>query len=189
MTSTRQVLTDNMSDDQIMAEWKRHTEACRKSKDKDKMFDQMNSRYTNLLNFRTLWHTSRDPKTSSEASFTPSIASSDTERPCRATQSNPEFSKEIIDNVPIFEGKESELNQFVNTIESFANLYRIPELKIVMLQTKGKPNEIITHAIEDDPEASWPIIKRKLINNYGATKSRIDAGIQIKKCQWKNVKQ
>ena len=45
MTSAHQVLTDNLPDDQIMAEWKKHTEACRKSKDKDKMFNQMNSRH------------------------------------------------------------------------------------------------------------------------------------------------
>ena len=40
MTSAHQVLTDNMSDDQIMAELKRHTEVHGKSKDKDKMFNK-----------------------------------------------------------------------------------------------------------------------------------------------------
>ena len=54
MASTHQVLSDNIPDNQIMAEWRKHTETRRKSKDKDKMFDQMNSRYTNLLNsFKT----------------------------------------------------------------------------------------------------------------------------------------
>ena len=77
MAAAHQVLSNNIPDDQIMAVWRKHREACRKSKDKDKMFDQMNSRYTNLLNsFKTPRRTYRDPKTNLEASFAPPITSS-----------------------------------------------------------------------------------------------------------------
>ena len=55
----------------------------------------------------------------------------------------------------------------------------------MLLCTRGKPHEIITHVIEDDPEAGWEGIKRKLTSNYGATKSRMDAGIQLKNMSMK----
>ena len=80
----------------------------------------------------------------------------------------------------MFDGKPSELNQFINTIETIANIYSIPEIQMVLLCTRGKPHEIIMHIIEDDPAAGWEGIKRKLTSNYGATKSRMDAGIQLK---------
>ena len=51
---------------------------------------------------------------------------------------------------------------------------------MVLLRTRGKSHEIITHVIEDDPAVGWEGIKRKLTSNYGATKSRMDAGIQLK---------
>ena len=145
----------------------------------------MNSRYANQLNFRMPWTHNGDFETSLESFIYTIHSKFRHQKTMQSTQSNPELSKEIVDNVPIFEGKASELNQFINTIESFTNLYRILELKIVTLQTRGKPNKIITHAIEDDPKASWPIIKRKLISNYRVTKSRIDTGIQITKMTMK----
>ena len=45
-----------------------------------------------------------------------------------------------------------------------------------------------SHAIEDNPETDWLVIRRKLISNYGATKSRIDTGIQITKMAMKEGK-
>ena len=84
----------------------------------------MNSRYTDLLtDIKVPRDNTRDPETSSEASFTSSVSNLRVKRPCRITQSNPELSKEIIDNIPIFDRKAKELNQFINTIESCSNLY------------------------------------------------------------------
>ena len=91
-----------------------------------------------------------------------------------------DLTKEILNNIPTFDGKPSELNQFINTIETIANIYSIPEIQMVLLRTRGKPHIIITHVIKDDPAAGWEGIKRKLTSNYGTTKSRMDAGIQLK---------
>ena len=55
----------------------------------------------------------------------------------------------------------------------------------MLLHTRGKPHEIITHVIEDNPEAGWEGIKSKLTSNYDATKNRMDAGIQLKNMSMK----
>ena len=79
MTMACQVLSDNTPDEQIIAEWRRHMEAHRKSKYKHRMFDQMNTKYANpLTSFKIPQCTYGDPKTNSETSFTPSLTSSET---------------------------------------------------------------------------------------------------------------
>ena len=127
-------------------------------------------------------------ETSSEASFISSATTSThpiSERSPKPSFRPSDLTKEILDNVPIFDGKSSELNQFINTIESVTNIYNIPEIQNVLLRTRSKPHEIIMHIIEDDPEAGWEGIKRKLTSNYSATKSRMDAGIQLKNISMK----
>ena len=132
--------------------------------------------------------TPNDPKTSSEESFVSSVSNTKSEKPHRLKQTPSELTKEIIDNVPIFDGKTNKLNQFINTIESITNLYQILEVQIVSLQTRGKLHEIITHILEDDTEAGWTGIKRKLTSNYRTMKSRKDAGIQFKNISMKESK-
>ena len=172
MTLACHVLSNNTPDDQITAEWRRHTEAHRKAKDKDRMFNQMNVRYANLLtSFKTPWHNYGDPETKLEASFALSTTSLDIKKSCRATtKQSRTFEGNNRQHYRFLKERQVKLNQYINTIESFANLYGIPKLEIVTLRTRGKPNEIIAHTIEDDSEADWPIIKRKLISNYGAAK-------------------
>ena len=134
-------------------------EACCKTQDKTRMMEQMTARYAHLLSEdKPLKENSKDLKTSSEVSFISSASAStnsESERPHKTNYKPSDLTKEIIDNVPIFDGKTSELNQFINTIESVTNIYNIPEIQIVLLQTSGKPHKIITHVIEDDSEASW----------------------------------
>ena len=48
-----------------------------------------------------------------------------------------------------------------------------------MLTTRGKAHEIISHTLEDDPDVKWPTTKKKLISNYGLTKSRIDVSLKL----------
>ena len=144
----------------------------------------MTASYAHLLaEDKPFKENSRDIETSSKASFISSATTSThltSERPHKPSFRPSDLTKEILDNIPTFNGKSSELNQFINTIESVTNIYNIPEIQIVLLCTRGKPHEIITHVIEDDPAAGWEGIKRKLTSNYDATKSRMDAGIQLK---------
>ena len=41
--------------------------------------------------------------------------------------------KEVLDNIPTFDGKPGELNQFLSTIESYSTMYRIRKTDLVML--------------------------------------------------------
>ena len=99
---------------------------------------------------------------SSEVSFTSSALNPTTKKLHRLNQGNSDVSKEMIDNVMVFDGEVNELNQFMNTIKSFLKLYKICEVEIVMLWTRGKPHEIIGHALEDNPDVNWATIKKKL---------------------------
>ena len=192
MDLARQTLNENLTDEYFRNEWEKHTEACNKTQDKTRLMEQMTARYTHLLSEdKPLKESSKDPKTSSEASFVSSVSASTnpiSERSHKPSYKPSDLTKEIIDNVPIFDGKTSELNQFINTIESVTSIYNIPEIQIILLRTRSKPHKIITHVIEDNPEAGWEGVKRKLTSNYGVTKSRMDAGIQLKTSPWKKAK-
>ena len=41
------------------------------------------------------------------------------------TRYGADIPKEILDNIPAFEGKQGELSQFLNTIESYSMMYRV----------------------------------------------------------------
>ena len=41
--------------------------------------------------------------------------------------------KEVLDNIPTFDGKPGELNQFLSTIESYSTMYRIRKTDLVMM--------------------------------------------------------
>ena len=188
----RQTLNENLTDEYFRNEWEKHTEACNKTQDKTRLMEQMTARYAHLLSEDIpLKESSKDPETSSEASFISSVSASTnpvSKRPHKPNYKPSDLTKEIIDNVPIFDGKTSKLNQFINTIESVARIYNIPEIQIVLLRTRSKPHKITTHIIEDNPEADWEGVKRKLTSNYGVTKSRMDTGIQLKNISMKEGK-
>ena len=77
--------------------------------------------------------------------------------------------KEVLDNIPTFNGKPGELNQFLSTIESYSTMYRICKTDLVMLRSRGKVHKIIHHTIQEDADVEWSVIKRKLTSNYGST--------------------
>ena len=70
--------------------------------------------------------------------------------------------KEVLDNIPTFNGKPGELNQFLSTIKSFSTMYRIRKTDLVMMQARGKVHEIIHHVLQEDADVEWSAIKRKL---------------------------
>ena len=49
------------------------------------------------------------------------------------TQYRIDVPKEVLDNIPIFDGKPGELNQFLSTIESYSTMYSICKTDLVML--------------------------------------------------------
>ena len=49
------------------------------------------------------------------------------------TQYGADVPKEVLDNIPTFDGKPGELNQFLSTIESYSTMYRIRKTDLVML--------------------------------------------------------
>ena len=77
--------------------------------------------------------------------------------------------KEVLDNIPTFDGKPGELNQFLSTIESYSTMYIICKTDLVMMQARGKVHEIIHHTLQEDADVEWSAIKRKLTSNYGST--------------------
>ena len=81
----------------------------------------------------------------------------------------------------MFDSKQGELNQFLSTIESYSTMYRIRKTGLVLLHARGKVHEIISHAIEEDTDIEWSVIKRKLTSNYGSTRSGIEASVKISK--------
>ena len=97
------------------------------------------------------------------------------------TRYGADISKEELDNIPTFDGKQGELSQFLNTFEPYSTMYRVHEADLVLLRSRGKAHEIISHAIAEDLDVEWSDIKRKLMSNYGSTQSRIEASVKISK--------
>ena len=80
-----------------------------------------------------------------------------------------------------FDGKQRELNQFLSTIESYSTMYRIRKTDLVMMRARGKVHKIIHHALQEDANVKWSVIKRKPKSNYGTTRSGIEASVKISK--------
>ena len=97
------------------------------------------------------------------------------------TQYGAEIPKEVLDNIPTFDGKPGELNQFLSTIESYSTMYRICKTDLVMMQARGKVHKIIHHALQEDADIEWSAIKRKLTSKYGSTQSGIEASVKSSK--------
>ena len=97
------------------------------------------------------------------------------------TRYRADIPKEVLDNIPTFDGKQGELNQFLSTIESYSTMYRICKTDLVLLRSRGKVHEIISHTVAEDADVEWSVIKRKLTSNYGSTRSGIKASVKILK--------
>ena len=132
MEAARQTLAEDQTDEQLKNEWENHTEAHCRTQDKNRLMKQMSARYAHLLAKEKLpKENNRDIETSSKASFVSSATTSThltSKRPYKPSFRPSDLTKEILDNIPRFDGKPSELNQFTNTIETVANIYNIPEI-------------------------------------------------------------
>ena len=60
--------------------------------------------------------------------------------------------KEVLENIPTFDGKPGELNQFQSTIGSYSTMYRICKTDLVMMRARGKVHKIIHHTLQEDAD-------------------------------------
>ena len=50
-------------------------------------------------------------------------------------------------------------------------MYRIHKTDLVLLRSRGKVHEIISHTVAEDVDVEWSVIERKLTSNYGSMRS------------------
>ena len=126
MEAARQTLAEDQTDEQLKNEWENHTEARRRTQDKNRLMEQMSVRYAHLLaDEKSPRENNRDIETSSEASFASSTTASShliSERSHKPSFTPSDLTKEILDNIPTFDSKPNELNLFINTIETSEHL-------------------------------------------------------------------
>ena len=60
-------------------------------------------------------------------------------------------------------------------------MYRVCKTDLVLLCSRGKAHEIISHAMAEDAVVEWSVIKEKLMSNYRSTISGIEASVKISK--------
>ena len=65
-------------------------------------------------------------------------------------------------------------------------MYRICKTNLVLLHSTGKVHNIIHHAIAENVDMEWLVIKKKLTSNYGSTRSRIEGSVKILKLSMNN---
>ena len=114
-------------------------------------------------------------------SYEPNIPEKTTIQRPTITRYGADIPKEVLDNITAFKGKQGELSQYLNTIESYSTMYRVFKTDLVLLCPRGKAHEIISHAIAEDPDVKWLDIKRKLTSNYRSTRMGIEASVKISK--------
>ena len=125
--------------------------------------------------------TSTHPKELQITKYEPNVSEIATVPRTMITRYGVDVPKEVLDNIPTFDGKSAELNQFLSTIELYSTMYRILKTDLVMLRSRGKVHEIIHHMLQEDANVEWSVIKRKLTSNYGSTRSGIEASVKISK--------
>ena len=185
MNSARDIINSKMNRDEHVKQWKIKHDREVRAKNKAKQREVWEKWWGEFL---TPHREPKDPETSSTISmgYNTTGTSTYTKEP-RITEYEPnkpeiatvlktmitrygtDIPKEVLDNIPTFDGKPGELNQFLSTIESYSTMYRIHKAFLVMMQARRKVHEIIHNALQEDTDIEWSAIKRKLSSNYGST--------------------
>ena len=114
MEAAKQALAEDQTDEQLKNEWENHTEARCRTQDKNRLMEQISARYAHLLaEEKSPKENGIDIETSSKASFVSSATASThftSERSHKPSFRPSDLTKEILDNIPTFDGKPSELN-------------------------------------------------------------------------------
>ena len=104
MEAARQTLAEDQTDEQLKNEWENHTEACRRTQDKNRLIEQMSFRYAHLLTEeKPPKENNRDIETSSEASFVSSataLSHLTSERSHKPSFRPSDLTKEILQQHP-----------------------------------------------------------------------------------------
>ena len=185
MNSARDIVNSKMKGEELVKQWKIKHDGEVRAKNNAKQREIWEKWWGEYL---TPHREPKDPETSSTISMCyNTIGTSTYTKEPRITEYEPNVSeittvprntitwygadipKEVLDNIPTFDRKPGELNQFLSTIESYSTMYRICKTDLVMMRARGKVHEIIHHALQEDADVEWSAIKRKLTSNYGST--------------------
>ena len=183
MNSARDITNTKMSGGEFIKQWRNKHDNKIRAKNKSKQRELLAKWWGEYL---TPSRDPKDPETSSTISmdyntmgtstyqkeqqiseYEPNVSEIATVPRPMITWYGADVPKEVLDNIPTFDGK-PELNQFLSTIESYSTMYRIRKTDLVMLRSRGKVHEIIHHALQEDADIEWSVIKRKLTTNYGS---------------------
>ena len=197
MNSARDIANTKMTGGKFIKQWRNKHDNEIRAKNKSKQRELLEKQWGEYL---TPSRDPKDPETSSTISmrynttgtstyqkepqiseYEPNLSEITTVPRTMITRYRADIPKEVLDNIPTFNGKSGELNHFLSTMESYSTMYRICKTDLVMLQSRGKVHEIIHHMLQEDADVEWSAIKRKLASNYGSTQSGIEASVKISK--------
>ena len=149
MNSARDIVNSKMNGDKLVKQWKikHHREV--RAKNKANQREIWEKQWGEFL---TPHREPKDPETSSTISmgyntmgtstctkepriteYKPNVSEIATVPKTTITRYGADIPKEVLDNVPTFDGKQGELNQFLSTIESYSTMYRIRKTDLVMM--------------------------------------------------------
>ena len=149
MNSARDIVNSKMKRDELVKQWKikhdREIRAKNKAKQRE-IWEKWWGEY--LMPHRE----PKDPETSSTISmgyntmgtsmytkelqiteYKPNVSEITTVPRTTITWYRVDILKEVLNNIPTFDGKPGELNQFLSTIESYSTMYRIRKTDLVMV--------------------------------------------------------
>ena len=141
MNSARDIVNTQMTGGKFIKQWRNKDDDEIKAKNKIKQRELLEKRWGECL---TLSRDPKDPETSSTISmgyntmgtstyqkelqiteYKPNVSEIATVLRTMITQYGADVPKEVLDNIPTFDGKSGELNQFLSTIKSYSTMYRV----------------------------------------------------------------
>ena len=185
MNTARDIINSKMNWDQLIKQWKTNHDGEIRSRNKAKQREVWEKWWGEFL---TPHREPKDPETSSTilmgynmtgtstytkepriTEYEPNVSKIATVPRTTITQYRADIPKEVLNNIPTFDGKPGELNQFLSTIESYSTMHRIRKTDLVIMRAREKVHKIIHHVLQEDANVEWSAIKRKLTSNYGST--------------------
>ena len=139
MNAARDVINSKMNRDKLVKQWKNNHDREIRAKNKAKQREIWEKWWGEFL---TPQREQKDPEMSSTISmgynttgtstntkepqiteYEPNISEIATAPKTTKTRYRADIPKEVLDNIPTFDGKPGELNQFLSTIESYSTMY------------------------------------------------------------------
>ena len=149
MNSARDIVNTKMPAGEFIKQWRNKHDDETRAKNKSKQRELLEKHWVEYL---TPSRDPKDPETSSTISMgynTMGMSTYQREQQITEYEHNvseiatvprpmitrygADVPKEVLDNIPTFNGKPGELNQFLSTIESYSTMYRICRTDLVML--------------------------------------------------------